>query len=66
MFIDGFVLTIILRMSMGLMHGVTPICYAVLIEILPIKKAPLVIALTGAVWYLGYFIGPFIGAITYN
>ena len=53
------------RVVFGICSGVIPIGKAVLIEILPIEKAPSAIALTTAMWYLGNFIGPFIGAASY-
>ena len=51
---------------MGLSSGIVPISKAILIETLPIEKASAVIALTGAVWYLGNFVGPFIGGFAYG
>jgi len=51
---------------LGICSGVIPIGKAVLIEILPIEKAPSAIALTTAMWYLGNFFGPCLGSISYN
>jgi MFS family permease len=65
LFINSFTYAVIGRVVFGICSGVIPIGKAVLIEILPIEKAPSAIALTTAMWYLGNFIGPFIGAASY-
>jgi len=66
LFINSFAYAIIGRIVLGICSGVIPIGKSVLIEILSIEKAPSAIALTTAIWYLGNFIGPFIGSISYN
>jgi len=66
LFINSFTYAIIGRIVLGICSGVIPIGKAVLIEILPIEKAPSAIALTTALWYLGNFFGPFIGSLSYN
>jgi len=50
------------RFVLGMVHGLSPISKSALTEILPKEKAPLAIGLVSAVWYLGNFVGPFMGS----
>ena len=55
-------MTVAGRFVLGMVHGLSPISKSALTEILPKEKAPLAIGLVSAVWYLGNFVGPFMGS----
>ena len=55
-------MTVANRFVLGMVHGLSPISKSAWTEILPKEKAPLAIDLVSAVWYLGNFVGPFMGS----
>ncbi len=49
------------RFVLGMMSGLSPICKSTLTEILPRDKNAEAVGYASAVWYLGNFVGPWVG-----
>jgi len=64
-FVSNYFYALIGRFILGMLSGLSPICKATLTEILPKERNAEAIGYASGVWYLGNFVGPFIGGKSY-
>ena len=63
-FVGTFWFSVAGRFMLGMVSGLSPICKATLTEILPKDRNAEAVGYASAVWYLGNFVGPFMGGKT--
>lgn len=65
-FANSFKYAVFMRFCLGLVNGQVPVSTAVLMQLAPLEKIPVIIALNQAIANMGNFFGPYIGGMCFG